>query len=107
MMNAQPTTTATTLQIDAAGLHYRQLNAQLREAVNGQGIEHIAITNVYGQRYIGTDLHRTVEIHIHGTPGNDLASFMDGPRIIVHGNAQDACGNTMNDGEVIIHGRAG
>jgi len=32
---------------------------------------------------------------------------MNGPRIIVRGNAQDGCGNTMNDGEIIIHGHAG
>ena len=32
---------------------------------------------------------------------------MDGPRIIVRGNAQDGCGNTMNDGEIIVHGHAG
>jgi glutamate synthase domain-containing protein 3 len=103
MMNVE----STTLQIDAMGLHYRQLNTRLRQAVNQDGITAIAIHNVYGQRYLGTDLHRPVEIHIHGTPGNDLASFMDGPRIVVHGNAQDGCGNTMNEGEVIIHGRAG
>jgi glutamate synthase domain-containing protein 3 len=94
------------LQIDALGLHYRDLNAQLRRAVEG-GISCIELHNVFGQRYLGTDLHRPVEIHIHGTPGNDLASFMDGPRIVVYGNAQDGCGNTMNGGEVIIHGRAG
>jgi glutamate synthase domain-containing protein 3 len=96
----------TTLQIDAAGVHYRDLNTQLREAV-AAGTECIEIHNVYGQRYIGTDLHRLVEIHVYGTPGNDLAAFMDGPRIAVHGNAQDGCGNTMNGGEVVIHGRAG
>jgi glutamate synthase domain-containing protein 3 len=67
----------------------------------------VEIQNVYGQRYLGTDLHNPVEIHVYGTPGNDLASFMDGPRIYVHGNAQDGCGNTMNDGEVIIYGNAG
>jgi glutamate synthase domain-containing protein 3 len=96
-----------THHIDATDLHYRELNTQLREVVNEQGIAHIEITNIYGQLYVGTDLHQPAEIHIHGTPGNDLASFMDGPRIIVHGNAQDGCGNTMNDGEVIVHGRAG
>jgi glutamate synthase domain-containing protein 3 len=32
---------------------------------------------------------------------------MDGPRIIVNGNAQDGCGNTMNSGEIIVHGHAG
>jgi glutamate synthase domain-containing protein 3 len=93
-------------KIDATNLHYRELNAKLREAVEN-GVERIELHNVYGQRYLGTDLHRPVEIHIHGTPGNDLASFMDGPCIVVHGNAQDGCGNTMNGGELVIHGRAG
>ena len=67
----------------------------------------IELHNIYGQRYLGTDLHQMVEIHIYGTPGNDLASFMDGPRIVVNGNAQDGCANTMNGGVVIVHGRAG
>ena len=93
-------------QIDAAGINSRGLNALLRQAVH-EGADRIDVRNVYGQRYLGTDLHRPVEIHIHGTPGNDMASFMDGPRVVVHGNAQDGCGNTMNGGEVIIHGRAG
>jgi glutamate synthase domain-containing protein 3 len=95
-----------TLQIDASGLHYRELNTRLRQAVS-EGVTRIDLHNVFGQRYLGTDLHQPVEIHIHGTPGNDLASFMDGPRLVVHGNAQDGCGNTMNGGEVIVHGRAG
>lgn len=94
------------LQIDAMDMQYKELNTQLRRAV-AEGVERIDLYNVYGQRYLGTDLHRPVEIHIHGTPGNDLASFMDGPRIVVHGNAQDGCGNTMNGGELIVHGRAG
>lgn len=93
--------------IDATQMHYRDLNAQLREAVNTHHAGFIEIHNVYGQRYLGTDLHNPVEIHIYGTPGNDLASFMDGPHIVVYGNAQDGCGNTMNAGEVVIHGNAG
>jgi glutamate synthase domain-containing protein 3 len=98
--------TTTALQIDVMDLHYREVNTLLRKTV-ADGVDLIELHNVFGQRYLGTDLHRPVEIHIHGTPGNDLASFMDGPRIVVHGNAQDGCGNTMNGGEVIIHGRAG
>jgi glutamate synthase domain-containing protein 3 len=92
--------------IDASGLHYRELNATLREAA-ANGTPKIELQNVCGQRYIGTNLNRPVEIQIFGTPGNDLGAFMDGPRIIVHGHAQDGCGNTMNSGEIIIHGHAG
>jgi glutamate synthase domain-containing protein 3 len=94
------------MKIDAAGVHYRELNARLRELVSS-GTNRIELHNVYGQRYIGTDLDRPVDIEIFGTPGNDLGAFMDGPRVIVHGNAQDGCGNTMNSGEIIIHGHAG
>jgi glutamate synthase domain-containing protein 3 len=94
------------LEIDSSGLHYKELNARLRKAV-ASGVERITLHNVCGQRYLGTDLHAPVEIRIEGTPGNGLASFMDGPRLVVHGNAQDGCGNTMNGGEVVVHGRAG
>jgi len=92
--------------IDAQGIFYRELNAKLRQAVSN-GTQKIELRNVYGQRYIGTDLDKPIEIKIFGIPGNDLGAFMDGPRIIVHGNAQDGCGNTMNNGEIIIHGHAG
>ena len=94
------------VKIDATGVHYRELNASLREAALN-GARKIELYNVYGQRYIGTDLDKPVEIEIFGTPGNDLGAFMNGPRIIVHGNAQDGCGNTMNEGEIIVHGHAG
>lgn len=94
------------VQIDASGIYYRELNTRLKELVSN-GIQRIELRNVYGQRYIGTNLNSPVEIDISGTPGNDLGAFMDGPRITVHGNAQDGCGNTMNNGEIIVHGHAG
>jgi len=94
------------VEIDAQDLLTRELNIRLREATSN-GTRKIELYNVYGQRYIGTDLNKPVEIEIFGTPGNDLGAFMDGPKIIVRGNAQDGCGNTMNEGEIIIHGHAG
>ena len=94
------------VKIDASGIFYRELNARLRDAVS-KGAHRIELQNVCGQRYIGTDLDSPVEIEIFGTPGNDLGAFMDGPRIIVRGNAQDGCGNTVNEGEIIVHGHAG
>lgn len=92
--------------VDATDLTHRQLNARLRELVRN-GTQRIVLRNVYGQRYIGTDLDRPVRVEIFGTPGNDLGAFMDGPQIVVHGNVQDGCGNTMNSGEIIVHGHAG
>jgi glutamate synthase domain-containing protein 3 len=105
-MGEKVNSTNHTVQIDALNLSHRELNARLRDAVSN-GTQRIELHNVYGQRYIGTDLDRPVEIDIYGVPGNDLGALMNGPRIIVHGNAQDGCGNTMNDGEIIVHGHAG
>ena len=93
-------------KIDAEGMYYKELNSLLR-LISSNGAERIEIHNVYGQRYIGTDLETDKQIDIYGTPGNDLGAFMSGPRIVVHGNAQDGCGNTMNDGQIVIHGQAG
>jgi len=71
------------------------------------GVKEIELLNVYGQRYIGCGLKGNVRIMIHGVPGGDLGAFMDGPEIIVDGNAEDAVGNTMNYGTIIIRGMAG
>ena len=93
-------------KLDATGMLYRELNVRLNELASN-GIRKIELHNVYGQRYIGTNLNKPLEIEIFGTPGNDLGAFMDGPKITVHGNAQDGCGNTMNNGEIIVNGHAG
>lgn len=101
-----PNVSESIVNINASSVYYRDLNARLRDIV-ADGAQKIDLFNVHGQRYIGTDLNKPVEIEIFGTPGNDLGAFMNGPRIIVRGNAQDGCGNTMNEGEIIVHGRAG
>ncbi len=93
-------------KVNVQDMHYRELNTLLRE-LDAVGAQKVELSNVYGQRYLGTDLKTKMKIDVFGTPGNDLASFMDGPTVEIHGNAQDCTGNTMNSGSVIIHGRAG
>ncbi len=93
--------------IDAAQLHYRELNRLVRAQV-AAGATHLVLRNVRGQRFIADGLQaKALTIEIHGVPGGDLAAFMDGPTVVVYGNGQDAIGNTMNDGRVIVHGHAG
>jgi glutamate synthase domain-containing protein 3 len=96
--------------IDAAGLHYRELNEKVKLAVSGCNTgkcPHIIINNVLGQRYIGDGIKGEASITVNGTPGNDMAAFMDGPQIEVFGNGQDGIGNTMNSGRIVIHGDCG
>jgi len=94
------------LKIDGKDLYYRDLNAKIKEAVR-EGHKEITVNNVNGQRYLGTGISADVALTLEGTPGNDLAFALDGPKIFVQGNAQDGAGNTMNRGEVIIDGSAG
>ncbi len=93
-------------KIDAQNIPFKELNTLLR-ILDQHNVEKVQIKNVYGQRYIGTDIKSSMKIDILGTPGNDLGAFMNGPIITVHGNAQDCIANTMNEGQIIIHGRAG
>ncbi|MGQ9610188.1 MAG: hypothetical protein ACUVWN_12875 [bacterium] len=95
------------ITINAEGLFYKDLNKILKDVVSTYNPHKVKIINVYGQRYIGTNLNQRVKLEILGTPGNDLGAFMNGPIIEVFGNAQDGSGNTMNEGEIIIHGNAG
>jgi glutamate synthase domain-containing protein 3 len=94
------------MQIDAKGIHYKQLNAQIREAVR-TGEKEIVLHNINGQRYIGDNMGEPVKIVIEGIAGNDLGFSLDGPELIVKANAQDGVGNTMGKGKIVIHGNAG
>ena len=92
--------------LNAKRVSYRDLNRMLKEFFE-RGEREILVKNVEGQRYIGDGMQGNYNIIIEGTPGNDMAAYMNGPRIVVRGNAQDAAANTMNSGEVIVYGSAG
>jgi len=93
-------------ELAAADLHYRELNAEVRQAI-AAGATLVRVRGVNGQRYLADGLRGQVRVEIEGVPGNDLAAFMDGPWVEVFGNAQDGIGNTMNAGRVVVHGDAG
>ena len=86
-------------------LHYKEFNALVHKAIE-EGYTELKLINVFGQRFIAAGVEQKVNIAIHGTPGNDLGIFMDGPTITVYGNAEDQTGNTMNSGKIIVHGHA-
>jgi glutamate synthase domain-containing protein 3 len=95
------------IRIDAKCLHYTPLNQMIRAAI-ADGVKEITIDNILGQRFIGDGIRGDdVTITLNGVPGGDLAMFMSGPTIIVHGNADHAAGNTMDKGRIFIHGSAG
>ncbi len=92
--------------VDGVPMHYRELNCVIRQAIE-RNVDRIILRNVTGQRYIAaTASKKDLYIGIHGTPGNNLGAFLDGPTLEVFGNAQDMTGNTMNSGKIVVHGNA-
>ncbi len=94
-------------EIDAKDVYYRKLNETIRDAIRNHKRD-LIVDNVCGQYYIGCGISEPdITITINGVPGNDLGAFMNGPKIVVHDNAQDGVGNTMNGGTIIVHGSVG
>jgi len=82
MTQAEKKVTVSPVRLEAAGLHYRELNARLREAVK-EGARAIDVAGVNGQRYIAGGLSGDGRLDIYGVPGND--------RALLQGHLQDFC----------------
>ncbi|MCC8016222.1 MAG: glutamate synthase [Clostridiales bacterium] len=91
--------------IEAGLQRYEAVNAKIKSEL--QKHNKVTVKDVNGQRYIGCALDAGKKIEIHGTPGNDMACYLNGGKIVVYGNCQDVVGNTMNGGEIIVYGHSG
>lgn len=89
-----------------AGLRaYTALNEEIKHTLLSRS--KAVVEDVNGQRYLGCALEKGKTVELHGTAGNDLACYLDGGKVVLYGNGQDAVGNTMGGGEIIIHGHTG
>ncbi len=93
------------MSIEAGLERYEKLNETIKAELSKKN--KASVKNVNGQRYIGCALEKGKTIQIYGTPGNDMACYLNGGKVEVFGNCQDAVGNTMNGGEIIVHGHSG
>ena len=93
------------MSITAGLRRYEEINKEVKQALlsNNKAV----VKDVNGQRYIGCALDKGKTVEIYGTAGNDMACYLNGGRVVLHGNGQDAVGNTMGGGEIIIHGHTG
>lgn len=91
--------------IEAGLTRYEEVNERIKKALKNHS--KVTVKEVNGQRYIGCALDSSKTIEIYGTPGNDMACYLNGGRVVVYGNCQDAVGNTMNGGEIVVHGHSG
>ncbi|MGN0534760.1 MAG: glutamate synthase [Eubacterium sp.] len=93
------------MTVEAGLTRYEAVNEIIEKELKSR--KKVVVTDVNGQRYIGCALDAGKTVEIHGTPGNDMACYLNGGRVEVFGNCQDAVGNTMNGGEIIVHGHSG
>lgn len=91
--------------IEAGLRRYEVINDEIKSTLTKKN--KCVVKDVNGQRYIGCALNSGKKIDVYGTPGNDMACYLNGGTIEVFGNCQDAVGNTMNGGEIIVHGHSG
>lgn len=89
-----------------AGLRrYGEVNEEIKTALLSGN--KAVVKDVNGQRYIGCGMDAGKRVEIYGTPGNDMACYLNGGTVEVFGNCQDAVGNTMGGGRIIVHGHTG
>lgn len=93
------------MTVEAGLMRYEELNAMITKELETK--RKVIVKDVNGQRYIGCGVEKGKRIEIYGTPGNDMACYLNGGSIEVFGNCQEAVGNTMNGGEIIVHGHSG
>lgn len=98
-------TCPTRAQVSLGTAHFQEANERVRAALADADV--VELSDVCAQRYLGCALPRGKRLEVHGVPGNDMASYLDGGEVEVYGNAQDQIGNTMNDGLIVVHGRCG
>jgi glutamate synthase domain-containing protein 3 len=74
------------------------------------GFRRFLLAHCKGQRFIGNGLGpETAEVVIdaYGSPGDYLASGLDGAQITVHNNGQDQLAQIMKAGRLVVHGDVG
>jgi glutamate synthase domain-containing protein 1/glutamate synthase domain-containing protein 3 len=74
------------------------------------GWNRVTVFATHGQRFIGCGLGprtKGFRIDVYGSPGDYLASGIDGAEIHVHTNGQDQLGQILSDGKLVVYGDVG
>jgi glutamate synthase domain-containing protein 3 len=84
--------------------------SQFIVGANRKGWKNFITYNWRGQRFCGCGLgpkSDDVRIDVYGSPGDYLASGLDGAEIFVHENAQDQVAQIMKNGKLVVYGDVG
>ena len=101
-----------TFVLDAVGFAPEGERSLARAIVHHyqQGQRRFIIVRARGQRFIANGLGPDtsgLRIDVYGSPGDYLASGIDGAEVVVHGSAQDQVAQIMKGGRLTIYGDVG
>src|SRR6266566_2027764 len=101
-----------TLLIDARAYPIEGNDSLARAIVTlyQRGFRRFIVANTRGHRFIGCGmgvLSDSLRIDVYGSPGDYLASGIDGAEVIVHGSAQDQLAQIMKGGKLVVYGDVG
>jgi glutamate synthase domain-containing protein 3 len=101
-----------TILVDAQGFSPQDETSLAREIqrLYENGFRKFIVLNAKGHRFIANGLGpgtNDVRIDVYGSPGDYLASGVDGLEIHVHNNGQDQLAQIMKSGKLVVHGDVG
>ena len=79
--------------IEAGLTRYEAVNKEIEKQLEKQN--KVTVKDVNGQRYIGCALDEGKTIEVYGTPGNDMACYLNGGRVVVYGSSS-GCSRQYN-----------
>ncbi|MEJ2485829.1 MAG: hypothetical protein P8Y68_08855 [Anaerolineales bacterium] len=108
----EPKNDQQTIIIDASDYPPEGENSTAREIhrLYEKGFKKIMLVHTAGHRFIGVGFGpstASVKIDVYGSPGDYLASGIDGMQIFVHNNGQDQLAQIMKAGKLVVHGDVG
>ncbi len=108
----EPATGNQLLVIDARGFDAEGQNSLALEIVRlaHWGFQQVIVAHARGHRFIGNGLGpnaNRLRLEVYGSPGDYLASGIDGAEVIVHGDGQDQLAQIMKSGKLVVHGDVG
>ncbi|MGD9963604.1 MAG: glutamate synthase [Thermoplasmata archaeon] len=80
------------------------------KAARDLGWNNVIVFGAQGQRFFGCGLgprSKGFRIDVYGSPGDYLASGLDGAEVFVHANGQDQLGQIFSSGKLVVHGDVG
>ena len=84
--------------------------AEALQKLYANGFRQFIIHNVRGHRFIANGLGPNtaeMQIDVYGSPGDYLASGIDGVQLNIHANGQDQLAQIMKSGKLVVHGDVG